>query len=109
MTRATSTWTRTTGSAGRTRSRWSATRRPRSTRPAPRDAAAFDERAASLIGRLEAADAESPGRWWRQIPEDRRGIVTNHDALGYFIDEYGLRLVGSIFPNLDVSAGAEPS
>ena len=43
-----------------------------------------------------------------EIPEDRRGIVTNHDALGYFIDEYGLRFVGSIFPNLDVSAEPSP-
>jgi ABC-type Zn2+ transport system substrate-binding protein/surface adhesin len=43
-----------------------------------------------------------------QIPEVRRGIVTNHDALGYFIDEYGLRFVGSVFPNLDVSADPSP-
>ena len=34
--------------------------------------------------------------------------MTNHDALGYFIDEYGLRFVGSIFPNLDVSAEPSP-
>ena len=73
----------------------------------PSDAAAFDERAASLIGRLETADAEIRNLV-AEIPEDRRGIVTNHDALGYFIDEYGLRFVGSIFPNLDVSAEPSP-
>jgi len=73
----------------------------------PSDAAAFDERAATLIGRLEAADAETR-ELISEIPEERRGIVTNHDALGYFIDEYGLRFVGSIFPNLDVSAEPNP-
>jgi ABC-type Zn uptake system ZnuABC Zn-binding protein ZnuA len=43
-----------------------------------------------------------------EIPEERRGIVTNHDALGYFIEEYGLRFVGSVFPSLDVSAEPDP-
>jgi zinc/manganese transport system substrate-binding protein len=73
----------------------------------PSDAAAFDQHAETLIGRLEATDAEVRALM-EQIPEDRRGIVTNHDALGYFIDEYGLQFVGSIFPNLDVSAEPSP-
>jgi zinc/manganese transport system substrate-binding protein len=73
----------------------------------PSDAAEFDEHAAALIGRLEAADADVRDLI-AEIPEERRGIVTNHDALGYFIDEYGLRFVGSIFPNLDVSAEPSP-
>jgi zinc/manganese transport system substrate-binding protein len=73
----------------------------------PSDAAEFDQRAVTLIARIEAADAEA-GALMDEIPEDRRGIVTNHDALGYFIDEYGLRLVGSIFPNLDVSSEPSP-
>ena len=73
----------------------------------PSDAADFDQQAAALIDRLEAADAEVR-ELISEIPEERRGIVTNHDALGYFIDEYGLRFVGSIFPNLDVSAEPSP-
>ena len=73
----------------------------------PSDAAEFDERAATLIARLEAADAEVRALI-DEIPDERRGIVTNHDALGYFIDEYGLRFVGSIFPNLDVSSEPSP-
>ena len=73
----------------------------------PSDAAAFDEHAATLIARLEAADAKARALI-SEIPDERRGIVTNHDALGYFIDEYGLRFVGSIFPNLDVSAEPSP-
>jgi zinc/manganese transport system substrate-binding protein len=73
--------------------------------PANRDA--FGERADALIGRLEAADATIRDLV-AEIPEERRGIVTNHDALGYFIEEYGLRFVGSVFPSLDVSAEPSP-
>lgn len=73
---------------------------------APESEGAFRERAAQLIDRLEAADAEVRALI-NEIPDERRGIVTNHDAFGYFIDEYGLRFVGSIFPSLDVEA--EPS
>lgn len=72
----------------------------------PAQAAALEERAAVVISHIDAADAEVR-RLMDEIPEERRGIVTNHDALGYFIDEYGLRLVGSIFGSLDVAA--EPS
>jgi zinc/manganese transport system substrate-binding protein len=72
----------------------------------PDEAAGFAERADVLIGRLGAADA-SIRELMAEIPDGRRGIVTNHDALGYFIEEYGLRFVGSVFPSLDVSA--EPS
>ena len=73
---------------------------------APEAAAAIRARADGLIERLEAADAEIQALM-REIPEDRRSIVTDHDALGYFIDGYGLQLGGSVFPSLDVTA--EPS
>ena len=73
---------------------------------APEAAEAITERAAVLIGRLEGADAAIRGLI-DEIPEDRRLIVTDHDALGYFIDEYGLTFGGSVFPSLDVTA--EPS
>lgn len=72
----------------------------------PADETTFRERASALIERLEAVDAEIRALI-EEIPDERRGIVTNHDAFGYFIDEYGLRFVGSIFPSLDVEA--EPS
>lgn len=73
---------------------------------APEAAEAINERAAALIGRLEEADAGIRALI-DEIPEDRRLIVTDHDALGYFIDEYGLTFGGSVFPSLDVTA--EPS
>jgi zinc/manganese transport system substrate-binding protein len=69
-------------------------------------AEAFAERADALIERLEAADAEIRDMMAPLSAEERR-IVTDHDALGYFIDAYGLEHVGSVFSSLDVSS--EPS
>lgn len=74
----------------------------------PDEARGFEQRAATLVARLEAADEEIR-TLMAEIPEQGRGIVTNHDALGYFIDEYGLRFVGSVFPSLDVSAEPNPA
>jgi len=73
----------------------------------PADAGQFASAAAGYVARLRASDAEIR-RLMAEIPVERRGIVTNHDALGYFLDEYGLRFVGSIFPSLDVSAEPNP-
>jgi ABC-type Zn uptake system ZnuABC Zn-binding protein ZnuA len=70
---------------------------------APAAAGGIGERAEVLIGRLEAADAEIRSLV-DEIPADRRKVVTDHDALGYFLDEYGLEFLGSVFPSLDVSA-----
>ncbi len=72
----------------------------------PAAADALDARAKALVDRLEAADAEARGLI-DEIPEPRRKVVTDHDALGYFIEEYGLTFVGSVFPTMDVAS--EPS
>jgi zinc/manganese transport system substrate-binding protein/manganese/iron transport system substrate-binding protein len=36
-------------------------------------------------------------------------LVTNHDALGYYIDRYGLEFVGSIIPSFETSAEVSAS
>ena len=41
------------------------------------------------------------------IPQEKRFIVTNHDAFGYFAKEYGFEIVGTVIPA--VSTLAEPS
>jgi ABC-type Zn uptake system ZnuABC Zn-binding protein ZnuA len=41
------------------------------------------------------------------IPSDRRKLVTDHEALGYFADRYGFQIVGAVIPS--VSTSAEPS
>jgi ABC-type Zn uptake system ZnuABC Zn-binding protein ZnuA len=71
-------------------------------------AGGFATRAAAYADRLRAADVEIR-RLMAEIPTGRRGIVTNHDALGYFMAEYGLRFIGSVFPSLDVSAEPNPA
>ncbi|RMG92323.1 MAG: zinc ABC transporter substrate-binding protein [Chloroflexi bacterium] len=42
-----------------------------------------------------------------QIPPERRLLVTNHDALGYFADRYGFTIIGTVIPAS--SSLAEPS
>ena len=71
-------------------------------------ASAFAKHAEGQIARLEDADAQIR-HLIGEVPEARRGIVTDHDALGYFMAEYGLRFVGSIYPSLDVSAEPDPA
>lgn len=41
------------------------------------------------------------------VPADRRTLVTNHDALGYFADRYDFEVVGTVIPG--GSTMAEPS
>jgi zinc/manganese transport system substrate-binding protein len=41
------------------------------------------------------------------IPSDRRLLLTNHDAFGYFADRYGFEVIGTIIPG--GSTLAEPS
>lgn len=42
-----------------------------------------------------------------QIPQERRLLVTNHDSLGYFAEQYGFTVIGTIVPG--VSSEAAPS
>ncbi len=41
------------------------------------------------------------------VPAAKRILVTNHDALAYFVNDYGITFLGSILPSLDDNA--EPS
>jgi len=70
------------------------------------NAEAYMANATALAGRLDAADAEIRALI-NEIPEENRRVVTNHDALGYFLDRYGLVFVGAVIPALTTSA--EPS
>lgn len=40
------------------------------------------------------------------IPDERRVLVTNHDAIGYFAARYDLRLVGTVIPGGSTLASA---
>ena len=39
------------------------------------------------------------------IPAERRLLVTNHEAVGYFAERYGFEIVGAIIPSLSTDAG----
>ena len=41
------------------------------------------------------------------IPADRRMLVTNHEAMGYFAERYGFEVTGSVIPSF--SSNAAPS
>ena len=64
------------------------------------------DRADSYAAGMAATDREieevlSP------VPEERREMVTNHEALGYFADRYGFEIIGVVIPG--GSTLAEPS
>ncbi len=42
------------------------------------------------------------------IPPANRKLVTNHDAFGYFADEFGITVVGEIIPNFSDAAQPTP-
>jgi len=71
----------------------------------PAHAGEYRSQAAAYRQELEALDA-----WIRQqvagVPPDRRKLVTNHPAFGYFAREYGFEQVGAVYP---ISPAAEPS
>jgi ABC-type Zn uptake system ZnuABC Zn-binding protein ZnuA len=67
----------------------------------PADAADFEANLAAYTKELEALDTEVE----RQIDSlANKKVVTNHDAFGYYLDRYGLELVGSVIPSFDTSA-----
>lgn len=72
--------------------------------PAGKDT--YAKNAADYIEQLRELDT-----WIRaqveQIPAERRVLVTDHDTLGYFADQYGFSVTGAIIPSF--STGASPS
>ena len=66
----------------------------------------YSERSTAYNDQLSQLDQEIKERI-ALIPADQRKIVTNHDALGYFADRYGLTVVGTVFPGSDTRS--EPS
>jgi ABC-type Zn uptake system ZnuABC Zn-binding protein ZnuA len=42
-----------------------------------------------------------------QLPPEKRLLVTNHDALGYFAQTYGFQVLGAVIPS--VTTEASPS
>jgi ABC-type Zn uptake system ZnuABC Zn-binding protein ZnuA len=72
----------------------------------PAHKAVYDANAAAYKKKLDAAAAQVRAIL-AEIPPANRKLVTNHDALGYFAQAFGLKIVGAVIPS--VSTQAEPS
>ncbi|MCS7055103.1 MAG: zinc ABC transporter substrate-binding protein [Thermoflexales bacterium] len=73
----------------------------------PANADFYATNAEAYIARLEALDEEIVALV-EQIPEDKRKLVTSHEALGYFADRYGFKIVGTVLGTMSAEA-REPS
>jgi ABC-type Zn uptake system ZnuABC Zn-binding protein ZnuA len=72
--------------------------------PAGKDV--YTKNASTYLARLKDLD-----QWIKtevaRIPPERRLLVTNHESLGYFAQEYGFTIVGAVIPS--VTSDASPS
>ena len=69
----------------------------------PADKPAFTANAGAYLGRLEALDAWVKNKV-AELPRDKRKLVTNHDAFGYFAREYGF----TVMPVAGLSKNDQP-
>lgn len=72
----------------------------------PAHAETYRANAARYRGQLDELDTYIRAQVAR-IPPERRKLVTDHDAFGYFAARYGFSVVGTVIPG--VSTAAEPS
>jgi ABC-type Zn uptake system ZnuABC Zn-binding protein ZnuA len=67
-------------------------------------AATYKVNADAYIAQLKSLDA------WiveqvNTIPVERRLLVTNHEAMGYFAEQYNFEIVGTVIPSMSTEAG----
>jgi ABC-type Zn uptake system ZnuABC Zn-binding protein ZnuA len=72
----------------------------------PQGTQVYEANADAYIAKLQELDAWINGQI-TQIDPQRRLLVTNHEALGYFADRYGFRVVGTVLEG--TSSEASPS
>jgi len=72
----------------------------------PDGAAVYQSNADAYVGELKNLDAWINERV-SHIPPERKLLITNHEALGYFADRYGFTIVGTVIESF--STDASPS
>jgi zinc/manganese transport system substrate-binding protein len=72
------------------------------------DRAELDACVASYQTQLAATDAEITAVLGA-VPPERRKLVTNHDALGYYAARYALEVIGTVIPSASTLAAASPA
>ncbi len=61
----------------------------------------YRDRLLTLDGEIEQMTAA--------VPPERRKLVTNHDALGYFADRYDFEIIGTVIPVLSGLGETNPA
>jgi ABC-type Zn uptake system ZnuABC Zn-binding protein ZnuA len=72
----------------------------------PKGASGYRARAAAYLARLRGLDKGIQG-CVAHLPPSQRKLVTSHDALGYYANRYGFKVIGAAIPSL--STQAQPS
>jgi ABC-type Zn uptake system ZnuABC Zn-binding protein ZnuA len=72
----------------------------------PDGAAEYRANADAYINRLRELDT-AIAACIDEVPENRRRLVTTHDALGYYAARYGIEVIGTVIPSL--STEGQPS
>ena len=72
----------------------------------PAGAASYQEAALSYTQQIDRLEGQTQAMF-DAVPREKRKLVTNHDAFGYFVARYGIDFVGSVIPSLDTNS--EPS
>jgi zinc/manganese transport system substrate-binding protein len=73
----------------------------------PAHASAYQANAAAYLKQLQDLDGYIQQQA-NVIPAERRKLVTNHDALGYFARRYGFQVIGDVLGSVSTEA-SEPS
>lgn len=71
----------------------------------PEDAATFKANATAYKQKLESIDQEIRQRV-AAVPEDRRKVLTSHDAFGYFSRDYGIEFLSPVGLSTESEASA---
>lgn len=71
----------------------------------PAGRATYAANTAAYLTRLRSLD-RAIAACMAAIPQRRRRLVTDHDALGYYADRYGIEVIGTVIPALSTQAQA---
>jgi ABC-type Zn uptake system ZnuABC Zn-binding protein ZnuA len=69
----------------------------------PQGTETYKANADAYIAKLKDLDAKITEQV-NTVPAERRLLVTNHEAMGYFAQHYGFEVAGSVIPSLSSSA-----
>lgn len=72
----------------------------------PEGRAVYEANAAAYGEKLDALDAEIRAAW-AKVPEQRRRVITSHDAFGYYADAYKVEMIAPQGVSTETEASAK--